>query len=361
MCCLHAQKGSGGLEIHYTSPSSPFDMRGGELIDIDAVFKREYDQTTFDLFVGCGGCVFSVDAVVIPPVQLSGYEPGELEPFSQSWYFSVFPKSARKFNTSELLYCDQDHFGIFVKDYHNRSNGEELVWAAVVGLGERFTFTELLSFPIFEVRNHGNAWNGMGHTIWINFIILSPMVIFIVRTLLYHLGVPVLGLDLKRGLEKGQVTISGDFNLREFFYAIAIVGFVGTILEQFWHLMYAQFQPGVPVGPMLFVGIVGVITIPNGWGIAQTLLAWASMKNDNDPLCGTRCMRCSGNAFWAPVEILSGFSMLFIFGAGMYLGPACVMAAGVVRLLELLYKVAPTNSVVVYSVLPVAPSLMLRR
>lgn len=130
-------KGSGGLEIHFPSHDDPFDQRGGELIDFDAVFKEKFDQSTFSLFVGCGGCVFSVDPIVIPPVQLNGYEHGELEPFTQQSYFSVFPKSQRKFNSSELLYCDQGHFGIFVKDYHNRSDGSELVWGAVIGLGEQ--------------------------------------------------------------------------------------------------------------------------------------------------------------------------------------------------------------------------------
>ena len=157
-------KSSGGLEIHFTSTTSPFDMPGGEMIDFDAVFKKEYDQTTYSLYVGCGGCVASADPIVIPPMQLSGYQHGDFEPFTQTAYFSVFPKSHRKFNSSELLYCDQGHWGIRLVDHHNRSNGEELLWTAVVGLGETFTFTELISFPIYILRNHGDTWNNMGYT-----------------------------------------------------------------------------------------------------------------------------------------------------------------------------------------------------
>ena len=235
---------------------------------------------------------------------------------------------------------------------------------------DRFTFTELISFPNFVVLNHGDTWNGMGYTVWINFIILAPVVIFVVRTLLDQLDVPVLSLDLKWGVKKGRVTISGDFTLREVFYEIAILSFVGTMLEEFWHLMYAQFQPGVPVGPMLFVGLFGVIIIPNGWGITQTVLAWASMKNSKDPLCGAGCMRCSKYTWWAPIEILSGFSMLFLFGAGFYLGPAAVMAAGFVRLLELQHGLMKGDAVVADKDVSIeraglfsgsAPALMLRK
>ena len=45
-------KGSGGLEIHCSADDCPFDVAGGEVIDVDAVFKYEYDQTTYDLYVG---------------------------------------------------------------------------------------------------------------------------------------------------------------------------------------------------------------------------------------------------------------------------------------------------------------------
>ena len=50
---------------------------------MDAVFKQEYDQSTYELRIGCGGCKALLDPVVIEPVALNGYEPGELEPFTQ--------------------------------------------------------------------------------------------------------------------------------------------------------------------------------------------------------------------------------------------------------------------------------------
>jgi len=143
---------AGGLEIHLSSLTEPFDISGEEILDVDAVFKEEYDQSTYSLYIGCGGCVASVDPVVIPPVHLDGYEPGELEPFTQTSYRSVFPKEERKYNSSLLADCDQGHFTIMVRDWHNRTDGSTLVWAAVIGLGETFTVDELLSFPLYVRR-----------------------------------------------------------------------------------------------------------------------------------------------------------------------------------------------------------------
>ena len=104
--CLVLLLWEGGLEIHFKSNIDPFDMVGGEVLDVDAIFKSEYDQSTYSLFIGCvriqciditqtlpdtgpnlvrrcGGCVPMVDPIVIPPISLNGYEHGELEPFTQ--------------------------------------------------------------------------------------------------------------------------------------------------------------------------------------------------------------------------------------------------------------------------------------
>ena len=74
-------KGSGGLEIHCSAESCPFDIAGGEILDVDAVFRDEVDQSTYSLYIGCGGCVASADPIVIAPLQLNGYQPAVIEPF----------------------------------------------------------------------------------------------------------------------------------------------------------------------------------------------------------------------------------------------------------------------------------------
>ena len=48
----------------------------------------------------------------------------------------------------------------------NGNGSESIRWAAVVGLEEAFTAEELLSFPVFILRNHGPAWNDLA-TAWL--------------------------------------------------------------------------------------------------------------------------------------------------------------------------------------------------
>jgi hypothetical protein len=211
-------KGSGGLELHITSPTEPFDIPGNEIIDVDAVFKKKYDQSTYSLYVGCGGCVATQDPIVINPVTLSGYEHAEVEPFTQTVYYSVFPKAERKYNASLLDGCSQNHFTIRVLDHNNRTGGEALVWGAVIGLGETFTFMELLEFPIYVIRNHGDTWNGMGWTVFFSFIIWAPLFVWSTRYVLKLLNVPVVELNLYFTVEGWRVYIDGRWAARELLY-----------------------------------------------------------------------------------------------------------------------------------------------
>lgn len=45
-------RGSGGMEIHIDSLTSPFDIPGNEILDVDAVFRDEIDQSTYSLYIG---------------------------------------------------------------------------------------------------------------------------------------------------------------------------------------------------------------------------------------------------------------------------------------------------------------------
>jgi hypothetical protein len=331
-------KSSGGLELHITSPTSPFDIPGGEILDVDAVFKKKYDQSTYSLYIGCGGCVASEDPIVIPPVMLTGYEHGEVEPFTQTAYYSVFPKVERKFNASDLDGCSQNHFTIRVVDYHNRTSNEPLVWGAVIGLAESFTFWELLSFPIFVLRNHGDTWNMMGWTVWISFIFLAPLTMYGIRMLWKSCGRQVVDLDYTVTFKGWMPHVVVTFTAREALYELALVGFTATIWEELIHLLYAQI--GAPVNYGLYVGLFGVIGFANALPIFQVISSWEALKYKADPkgskfLCWTDYLVCSGSPWWAPIEILTGFSYLFLFGAGFYLGPAAIMLAGILRLGEL--------------------------
>ena len=333
-------KGSGGLEVHLNSDTDPFDIRGEEILDVDAVFKEEYDQSTYSLYIGCGGCVATQDPIVIAPVALSGYEVGAVEPFTQTRYYSVFPVAERKYNSNLLANCSENHFTIRIVDYNNRTDDATLVWGAVIGLSEQFTFQELLEFPIFVLRNHGDVWNGFGWTAWTTFLILGPLLLWTVRLLLDARGVPVVWLESRIGFIGSHVHIEGSWAVRELLYELALLAFVGTMLEEFVHLLYAQV--GVPVDYALWVGLFGVILAANGIPIFHVVSAWAAIQSERSDrsdrlaprLCSAAYLRCSASVLWAPIEVVLGFSYLFLFGSGFFVGPAAVMLAGFVRLIE---------------------------
>lgn len=305
-------RGSGGLEVHFDS-TSPFDILGGEILDVDAVFRNEYDQSTYSLYIGCGGCVWSVDPIVTPPVSLNGYvNGGEVEPFTQTFYRSVFPKAERKFNTSVLRDCDQNHFTIRVVDYHNRTDGSTLVWGAVVGLGESFTFTELLSFPIFVLKNHG-TWNELGWTIWV----------------IAFFAYPLWCLDrfLARTCFKIKLLSPFDNAMRNqpraWFCDFALVSFAVVMVEEFVHLCYAQAH--AEFGYQFWVGLLGVILIANGLPMLIISTSFWSLYHPT---------WCIAHGAWSLPELLASLVYLFLFGAGFFLGPALAFLAASLRLLQ---------------------------
>ena len=310
-------KGSGGLEIHIDSQTQPFDIAGGEILDVDAVFKYEYDQTTYDLFIGCGGCVATVDPLVAPRQALAGYQHGELEPFTQSAYRSVFAKADRKYNSSLLGGCTENHFSIQVRDYHNRTEPghETLVWGAVIGLGETFTPLELVSFPLYVLRNHGSTWNDLEWTWW---VILAGV---------------IPGFWLDRYLARRwfgwrwcsvfdrQMTLEPRAWLCEF----AILAFAATMIEKVVHLIYAQTTAAWGYG--FWVGLFGVAIFANGIPILIQFLIYRGLYHRDDKWV-------AASTRWWPLELASGVSWLFLFGAGFYLGPSLVIIDSLFRAYE---------------------------
>ena len=311
-------KGSGGLEIHIgNSTTTPFNIAGGEIIDVDAVFRDKIDPSTYALYIGCGGCVASEDRLInASRVNISGYQPGEVEPFTQTRYHSVFKKEDRKYNASLLGGCTEGHFTIRLVDL-DRSRSEPIVWAAVIGLGERFTFVELLEFPVYILRNHGYVWNQLGYTYWIWLFVGAPLIVNATRELLRCCGARVL--------DPYPCRRSRPIDPREPFYELAIIGFVAAGFEELTHLIYVQ--AGVPVTYGLYVGLFLVILLPQGVGILFTVIVWRGLHHRKDRWC-------TASPYWAPLEIATGFSLFFLFGAGFFVGPAAIMIAGVIRLRE---------------------------
>ena len=310
-------RGSGGLEIHCSADDCPFDVAGGEVIDVDAVFKYEYDQSTYDLFIGCGGCVWTLDAVVEEPRALSGYQPGEVEPFTQTAYRSVFAEEERVYNTSLLAGCSlpDPHFTIRVIDYHNRTEAghETLVWGAVVGKGE--TPLELISFPLYVLRNHGATWNGLGWTWWLILSCIVP-VFWLVRSLVRRW----FGLKWCSVFDR-QMTLEPRAWLCEF----AILAFAAVMIEEVVHLIYAQSH--VEWGYQFSVGFFGVAGIANGFPILIQFLIYRGLYHRDEKWV-------TASTRWWPLELASGISWLFLFGAGFYIGPAFVILDSLVRAYE---------------------------
>ena len=306
-------KGSGGLEVHIDSLTKPFDISGGEIIDVDAVFKHEYDPSTYDLYIGCGGCVPDVDPFVTAPIRPLAYEPGVVEPFTQTFYRSVFKKANRKFNTSLLADCQEGHFSIRVRDYGNRTDGAPLIWGAVIGLAESFTFEELLSFPIFVLKNHGSVWNGLEWTVYVTFLV-AWLGYWLDRWLAKRL----CGIKLLSPFDASMVG-----RPRAWLYDLALIAFLWAALEMFVHLCYAQSH--AEYGHEFGVGLIGVILIGNGFPAVITAVTWWGMYHPDWVIASPA---------WIPLEMASAFSYLFFFGAGFFLGPIAVFLAAVARTVE---------------------------
>lgn len=342
-------KGSGGLEIHCTAAGGcPFDLDGDEVLDVDAVFRDEIDQSTYSLYIGCGGCVASADPIVIPPVHLTGYEPAVIEPFTQTRYSSVFPKEQRKYNSSGLRYdvCDQGHFTIRLVDHMNRTDAVPIVWGAVIGLAESFTFEELFLFPDFVLRNHGETWNEQGWTIWVTVFVFAPGFLVVLRLMLRACGFKMprsspFTMKFKEGETKPTIYWRRE-NPREMLYELAVIAFVTTMIEEFIHLNIAA--QGTSLSDYgYWVGLFAVILFANGLPLYQVLTSWMAIDyrrtEAKDISWWERSKHnywsCSRSPLWAPFEILFGFSYLFLFGAGFWVGPILIMLAGTLRLFEL--------------------------
>jgi hypothetical protein len=320
---------------------------------------------------------------------------------SQTAYRSVFPKANRTFDSSLLsaANCDQAHFTIRLVrsrpsapapavprpaapaqvDHLNRTDGEPIVWGAVVGLGEQFTFQELLEFPLcvaaraaraprccvraatsaaltprtggsYILRNHGETWNDWGWSWWWCLFVFSPLLINGARLALVWTGhSPLNGLPIGLKLEAGKVrVVRREVAPRELFYEKAVIGFTAAALEEMLHLLYVQ--GGNPVGWGFWVGLF-LILLSQVLPLLFVLLVWRSLHYEAKTLpktqparCWAGCLACSKPAFWAPLEFLTGFSFLLWFGAGFYIGPAAVMLAALVRLTELQGpRVVPVN------------------
>ena len=56
-------------------------------------------------------------------------------------------------------------------------NATKVRWGAVLGRAEAFTAEELFLFPDYVLRNHGDAWNERGDTLWKSFLLALALLL----------------------------------------------------------------------------------------------------------------------------------------------------------------------------------------
>jgi hypothetical protein len=349
-------KGSGGLEIHLDTLSSPIDVLGHEVLDVDAVFRDEVDQSSYSLYIGCGGCVASEDPVVVPPLQLHGYGKGDIEPFTQGRYYTALTAEQKLFNSSALASCSQMHFTIRLVD-HGRVDGSEIIWGAVVGKGESFTVQETLLFAYYIVRNHGGTWNLMGWTLPFSFLVAFA-VIQMERARNQNRGRRVRAsfVDWTKGCAcpfkllpavKWPIPTT-PISASDVLYDLAVHAFLFAAVEELWHLFY--FQLTIPLHYGLWIG-TGIVLVSQFLPLAIVRFIWDTRSSHVEPLpdhkspavqswllegskCRASCLKCGSSALWAFLGLPLGVGLLFNFGSGLYVGPACVILASLFRMAE---------------------------
>lgn len=295
----------------------------------DAVFRDKVDQSTYSIHVGCGGCLDS--DTLAPSVALEGYNKGHLEPFTQHRYFDLFPEAERTIAPEDVPTCsgDHPHFTVTLVAFDNAST---IFWSAVVGKGEIFTAEEIISMPIYILRNHGWQWNERPWSLF--FIVLIITLIYLATSFLTVGSLKMLAvtwLDIWR------------VSPRSTLYAIATLAYMSSLVEAIYHVTFVA-QSEIPIDErVLFSLFLGIVV---GFGHVMPLLIiwiiWYCMRFRSltwkaEGTCSGLCRNLRVGAFWAHpywwfFELLTGISWLFLLGSGLFVGPICIILASLTRL-----------------------------
>ena len=349
-------KGSGGVEFDR-------DELKEQVLDFNFVFKKAYDVSTYSMYAGCGGCAsvlpFHFDEPLsLPLAQPDTYGSPKFEPFTQHAYYNLLPKGeARQLNTSTLWNCSSHHVSVRLIVHANAT--EEIVWGAVVGCEglecERFTFLEMISFPIYVIRNHGPAWNDAAWTLPL-IAVLVPLLMALI--LWWWWGgwlafrVPI-GPTFPRQLAYMMPhvrhwahlkLICWKESMRLFLYAVATWAIVVDIFETLAHMLIAaRVVPSGDSGYTIFAFWFGFKWVL----LACVALPWAWAREVPEKMWREGRWECTcgwfdglgpfspfwAHGFWSLLDIGIGIGALLV-GAGFYVYPAAVFTAGILRLLQ---------------------------
>ena len=132
-----------------------------------------------------------------------------------------------------------------------------------------FSNAELLEFPIYVLKNHGDTWNGHPYSYWLFLVFGAPLLINLVRETMRRL------FDAKVldpfGIDGVRV------HPREYCYELSLIGFVAAALEELAHLLYAYDYLDVSHPEAGFwTGLFAVVIFSNGFAI---LIVCLSKKN----------------------------------------------------------------------------------
>jgi len=350
-------KGSGGVEfdIH--------DLKE-DYLDFNFVFKKDYDVSTFSMYAGCGGCASEMpfhfdEPLSLPLAQPKTYHSPKFEPFTQHAYYELLPKGedARQLNlTAALDNCSSHHASLRIIVHANAT--EEIVWGAVVGCEglecEKFTALELLSFPIYVIRNHGPAWNNAAWTL----PLIAVLVPLLMALILWWWWGGWLAFYVPHGnfFPRDLAHVYKDRNLhwanlphicwtpsiRLFFYAVAVWAIVVDIFETLAHMLIAaRVVPTGDTGYGIFTFWFGIkwvllacVALPWMWAREVPESKWREYRWW---VCTCGWFEGMG-AFsplwaqggWSVLDICIGVGSLFI-GAGFYVFPVAATLAGILR------------------------------
>ena len=387
-------KGSGGLEIpldnadpvQHPDRADPIPTGKPFPVYFDVVIRDPIsDFSDITVYAGCGGCAASDENFSASNRTNFELQPASLEPFTQTLYYSIFPPdnilepNFRSFPSSELLAEGCNHLTVKLFD---KNKSRTLIWGAVIGKAEAFTIGELVSFPSYVIQNHAD-WNEAWATLLLS-ALFAVVVIFvwklnccITRRQCCGARHKVATYDVcacsnvqwplwwyERWISKERTVL-----YREGLYAIAQFSFLWFAIEQYWHLLIATAGTDVSIAPGVWLIVFSqllplYLTIVLWRGIeyrARLNREWES--EDCSLSCGA-CGGCGGLSWlfcrgcvkgakkagakpsglymstcwtsltspsFALLEIFTGLSLYVWFAAGVYLGPTCIVLAGLLR------------------------------
>lgn len=217
---------SPGAALQVTVPKALFPE--DDKLNIDLIIRDKADANKMKFSASCvtasGSEVFYMPADgTNAAVGNRALQPGKLEAFTQTSYFSLLEGTERDNHRVGPEIELSDCTGDLTLGVQHTPDAEIGPAAIVIGHAEQFTFGELMSFGHYGLMNHGYWWNQAGWTYWS----LLAIVGFVVVVSLYAAAA-----------YDARAPVAFDDKIRETFYWIAIVGFGAAILEGIVHTGY---------------------------------------------------------------------------------------------------------------------------